>query len=657
MNQPFAHRALPVLLAAFFVLCAVLPSTAAAVDLNSAEQNINLLEQKANESKGMVLAILKSVKRLNDGFRSASGSPIRGSSAKVNDIVTRITHLKDAYDERSRNIESLIGKTDRIIDRAGDDPRAEELKSRLIQIKASHAKNKRIVKKYYDEVISDFGEPVTSPEGLVTHKGGGGGGLSLNGDVSLGMGASSFKRPNANPEYKASSFKFQLGLNGTFKPASRTLLSMRFSHDRTTELQEISLTRFGLGVNQGITRALSVRGAFDIDGYSDRQFDINSYTDIGFLAGLKFNNRRILYDTYIKIMGRGYGDLNNADYSVFTFDNNGRFAVGDGNILARLKFQSKSNDIETLNNSDFSPSVVWQFDRNGSELGVEYQKLSHPEVDDSPLDENRLKTRFILGRSSGTSTRRFGMEFSIYTFPNMDADFRDITLFRESSGRGDKYSRSRLDGLYRIYSNDEMFDFAQLTYRLRSTPIGSGWYHKFNFSGRYYTESSEDDDSLATGSIHDPHRIDVYFSLGYQKTATEGLKRLSLGPIVGGTYFIDTERDEAFEGYDTGVDYLWENPLNIIKYGLEGRVSLGFGRSFKIDFDVRWITSTYYNADPIRSITRLEYNSRASYQVAPKWVVDGYANVNSSRANTNMQSDLTQLETGFKVRYLFEISM
>ena len=616
-------------------------------------QQFDNLSQQVNRSRGLALAVLKQIKQIDADCLSDGDIPVPGRTGEARSRLGGVRLLVRSFETISDDAEKLSKQLERdLMSSAYRATLAAELTPGIKKLKIEIARFRQYVNQHYNRAINNYGEPIIGAPraaGLAPGKK-----LSISGEVATGLGSSQYKRPHANPAFKSSSTDFLFGVKGLFIPSKNTTVLMNLNHKKTVQRREIALTKLGASVVQNFTPNFTGTAGLDYSRYSDKTIDIASYGDLGMFGRVAFQKKGMRLDGQVRRTSRGYSDLDNADYSTTTLSGGATLPVGLGNVKLRMNYLSKSNDIDALNHTEFSPGAIWQFVPCGSEVGVKYQQFSHPEVDDSPLDNNRIKAHLHLVKKSGPGTSRWGPEVMIYKFPNDEArDYIDFKLFLQSNKRTTSFKTLRLEAAYRMYSDTSQYDFAQLQFRSNSRPIGSGYYSNLNLAARYYTESSNDDDALRFSNVHPPHTVDCYWNLGWNWIGGSWFQGFSAGPIFGTRVYLDTERSDAFDEDLIDTDFLLRNPQNTARAGLKVGISGTSSQTVTWRTDLSYVYSILYNADPMRTTNILELSTRLNYPIDDKWLVEGYAKIHRTRVEIESVADLNKSNVGVQVKYLF----
>ncbi|MBD3258962.1 hypothetical protein GF377_11050 [candidate division GN15 bacterium] len=623
---------------------------------SSLRKSYDETEARYTRVRGLALSILKQIKEIDSECRFTSGSV---KPSKVTEARTRLGRTRllwDAFQAAAEETEQLLAATPKKLDKAEGTSTAEEVAPKLDQISSGLKKYRDAVGQYYNKAIADFGEPMRDVPQVASMPSDQT--IQVSGEVTAGLAGSQYKRPNADPVQDASSTDFDFGVNARWVPSERTNVIGRLSHESTVERREISLTNFGASVIQNFSPAFTGSAGLDLRKYADKENDLADYSDMGLFARVDLQKARSRFDAQVRTSSRGYGNFERADYSTTTLLSHAYLPLGQGMTKLKLKYLSKSTEDETIARSfnEFNPAITIEFSPRGTELGVEYQTFTHTEQDDSPLDNNRLRGHLHFVKRKATGTVRVGPEVNMYSYPNADdANFSDYKFIYRASNRGEKMSYNSWEAAYRAYENESLFDFAQLRWRRQTRPIGSGRYGQSALAVRYYTEASDDSDSLRFASVHPPHSIDFEYEFGWMSSGAGWLRRIKLGPVIGHTMYLDTERSDAFDEDLVDVDFVWRNPANAARIGLEAGFDMIGGNGVTARIDAGYTLSLLYNAEPSRSTSIFEIRGRLNYPVNDRWSVDGNLDMHQTRAEVESYADLDKYNIGVQVRYLFDV--
>jgi len=651
-------RAFITALSTLIVLYSFAGASLLADDAKSLRKLHDQVSESYDKSKGIAVAVLSDLKNLNQEYADAGGNPIPAKRIAARKQLARIEKLKLYFDGISDGTEKLA--TD-------FDSKYSELQS-FSAMEYSYRKNidrqladvrrySGYVDKFYNRAVLTYGSPIRAdgqmhaamiPGGKVYT------GLNVNGELNASLGGASYKRPNASPSVDYSSAEFGLRLNGGMTPTPTTNLSFQFGRRNTVQQRKIALTNIGAGLLQAAGDNVDLSFKLNYNHYSDKNDRRFSYGDFSVGSGALYNGSKVSAGVTIDYLSRSYGNNEPANYGVFKFRPTMTAQVGKGSVSTGFQLLSKSNEIELLDHKEFSPFLKWELTRGGSALDIQYQVFSHPNVDDSPQDNKRLKVGFKWNKRSAFGTKRFGPELLVYKYPNQDReDYTDLAFGYEHRGSSNKSFMNSLRLVYRAYAYRPYFDFAQLTYRISKSPIGAGFGWQISLAGRYYTESSDKDDPLRFASVHDPHTVDYYHEMMWIKRLSGTIKSISFGPLWGAKFYFDTERDDAFAN---DIDYVWENPRNTATWGLRFRTSIQPSPVFGISSGLKYQNNILYNATPSRSYSTFTFDMRGTYNISPRLVVDGRMNFHFTRASIDSDTDLDKIQVVLALQYLFNFA-
>jgi hypothetical protein len=619
-----------------------------------------------NRSRGLTLAILKQIKQLDKDCRASSGVPLPARKSEAQNRLGRLEPLVDAFNVNTDETTEALSKlhTDLNSESSAKDL-AGRLGPEIDKLKTDLKKYRGLVQRYWDKATGDFGQPIEQTERMEPVYGSATGQpVTIHGEFTAALGSSKYKKPHADPTISASSGDFSFNLSGRYTPSSRTTVLGRLGHKTTVERREISLTDFGAAVTHQLSPVASVKAGLDLSKYSDKENDVADYSQTGIFARLNARTANHRGNIEIRRDSRGYSNINGADYNTFSFTARDLMSFGTGNVNMQLRYLKKTNDIEVLDHTELNPSFVYHFSQGGTQVGASYQQFKMPNLDDSPLENNRLKFHLYAGRRSSSGTVKWGPEVQMYKYPNLDdADMTDLKFIYQSSMRGRQTKMMSWNLVYRLHKHDLMFDFAQVQFRRNSRPVGSGRYSKFNLAARYYIENSHDtatvDDPLlspyySTEVLSPPHTLDVFYSMGWQMLFTTWLQRLSIGPILSHRAFIDQNGDDR-SNKELDIDYILQNPINFGGIGFEVRAAGVAGYAVSWSFRIKLLHETYYNAEPMRKRTKLEWRAASNYRIDDRWSAEGFADMHQTRYDLDSPENLDKLKIGVQVRYLFDV--
>ena len=642
----------------------ILGSSVLATSDAQLQESFDDATRQVNRARGLTLAILKQIKELDATCRSANGSPLFDRKADARNRMARIKPLVDGFHANADDAESLLNNLRSLLDQQSDSSSlVAKLKGEIGTMKNNLQKYQGHVSKYWKRSVDDFGLP---PERVhpVPASSSGDATAQIHGELTLGLGASKYKRPNAGTNIDASSSDVSLGLKGRYTPSAATNVDAFFKHQTTTQRREIGLTDFGAAVNHQLSSQVSLVAGFDLFKYSDKELDLVNYSQTGIFAQLAAQTAGHKANVQIRRDSRGYSNISGADYKTFSFTARDMMSFGSGNITMQLRYLKKTNDIEALDHKEINPSVVYHFSPGGSQMGISYQQFKMPNFDDSPTESNRLKLHFYSGRRTATGSKRWGPEIHMYKYPNLDdADMTDFKLTSQSTSRGKKMLLTQWNLVYRMYQDTLQFDFAQAQYRRHSRPVGSGRYTKLNLAARYYIENSVDtatvDNPLlepyySTEVFSPPHTLDVYFNIGWQILFTNWLQHLSIGPVLSHRAYIDQNGDDRTNKI-SDFDFILQNPTNFGGIGFEMRAAGVAGYTVSWRLEIKLLHETHYNAEPMLSKTTLDWRATTSYLIDDRWSTEGFADMHQTRYDVDSPEDLDKLKIGVQVRYLFDV--
>jgi hypothetical protein len=627
-------------------------------DLQGLHQDIT---QLVNRSRGLTYAILTEIKQIDETCRHPGGSPIENRKRDAREMLSRVEPLKLSFDNSSRSAEKLIREFEKKFTEVQDAGGAKDkLKADVDQFASDLTKYEAYVKKFYGRAISDFGPPAKPRKGTYAKSlppVGQAPGLRISGELSGAAGNSSYKRPHADPKTDLTSTNLNLRLAGTLSPSPSTQINFHGSRQNKIEQRKIALTKVGAGINQAFKGDMSVYFNLDYNDYSDDDYDSLGFGDLSLGGGFAYQGKRIQGRANLKHMSRSYGDYEVANYGILTFNPDLTLMAGRGSVnlgLNLLKKSHKEELLEILDHQEFSPYFNWEFSPGGPELNFTYQQFTHPNDDDSKQDNNRIKASFYNKKTGRFGGRvKYGPEVALYQYPNAEEnDFADFAFILDKRSGGRKASMTSLRIVYRKYEAENLYDFAQATFRKSKRPMGSGFGWQMNLAGRYYTESSDENDSLRFASVHEPHTLDFYHSMGWTKTTKGKMQELTFGPIIGAKFYFDTEREDAFE---TEVDYVWKNPRNTLTGGLNLKTVILASPVFRIRVQGRYQINFLYNAEPVRNYSLTRLDLLASYAVGPRLQIEGRGRIHSTRADIKSDTDLDETSFTLLVRYLFDV--
>jgi len=641
---------------------------AGAVDDNQLQERFDQLQAQTNQARGLALAILKRIKTIDIEYRTSDGQPKIGEAPAVRTELGKIQPIKESFEQIAGGTLSELEEFDKELAKADESSNAASLKTEAGGLKEDIQKYQKYVDRFYRKTVDDFGEPMTTMV-LVSGERETGGRLVFSGEASGGFGAAKYKRPNASPIQDVSGSDLNLGVNGRYLLSSRTNLVGSFNHQSTVERREISTTDFGASIVHSLNDKMTGSAGLELSSFNDKETDAADFSDVKLFAKYQLSDGQRKVDAEISNTSRGYGDNENLDYSITRLFGKAQLPVGTGLMNLQLVYQKKSHEdiLDYMTYSEFSPSMVYQLTPGGSELGVSYQAFSHPEVDDSPLDNTRLKAHYYSVTKTQGRTVKFGPEFYWHKLPNAEDDeydgFYDFTLMKQVTTRTNRAGLSRWEINYRMFSDSTRFDFAQLTYRKDSRPLGSGYFSKFKTAARFYVETSYKSDS-----VYDPssggrtvmeeycpaHTLDLYWNFGWSKTARGFLRQLSIGPVLGARFYFD-QNGEDRSNKETDEDFILQNPANVAKAGIEAVLAGATTTGITWRADGSYVLTALYNADPKTTTGVFQLNGQVTYQINVQWLVEGYLKFHQTRMDEASAIDLDKSDIGVRVRYLFDV--
>lgn len=640
----------------FFISMVLSPGTVQAAGAKDL-QNLQLqITKTVDRSRGLARAVLTRLKEIDTAYRTADGRPLPGQAAAARQDLGRIQTLHESFVTTAGRADFLIGefgKTYKSIQAPGS--RENELRSAVDRLGADLQKYKQYVDQFFGRAQRDFGTPAapavtyTAPRAGVRPTPG----LRITGEFGGVAGTSSYKQPNAAPAVDRSSSNIGLRVAGVLAPSARTQFPFQLSHENKIEQKKIGLTKLGAGVRHAANENLDLTANLDYSGYADKDDKILSFGDFIVAAGTAYHTDRLRLNLNLRRLSRSYGDNKNANYATLQLQPDVVMRAGGGTVAAGLKLFNKSNEIEALDHKEFSPFFRWEFAPGGSALNVQYQQITHPNVDDSPQDNNRLKAGLLMRKSGPAGKRSYGPDVAMYSYPHAEEnDYLEFGFAYDGQTFGEKTSLSSLRLAYRMYSDTMQFDFAQATFRRNKRAAGSGFGWEMNLAGRYYTESSDEDDPLRFSNVHEPHTLDYYHRLGWTIARAGVLQEVTFGPLFGGKFYMDTERNDAFEN---DVNYVWANPRNTVLGGVHVLARVLATPAFRIGARLQWRTDFLYNADPTRKFNTTDLELTGNYQVNPRLFLDFDAKLHTTRADIESETDLEKSAITAHIRYLFDV--
>ncbi len=662
---------LRVILLTVFITAIAVQALAASID--EVQTSYNKLALQSNQVRGLALSILKDIKQIDTECRDSEGDPVLTRMDLARDKLGRVELMRVSFNAACGDAEiSRVQVSVGLKSLADDEPLVVELKPALAKISADMVKYRRYVDHYYQKTIDDFGQPTATLAplaGVGVDKN-----LVLTGEATAELANSKYERVNTNPAIKVSGMDLSFGLKGKYTPTTKTSVLAHIDHESTVEQREIGLTNLGASVIQQFSPDFSATAGFDLNKYSDKENDIANFNDFGMFARAAYQNQGKRFDVNVRQVKRSYGNVDDntptiipdnpprldrykPEYTTTSLTTRATMPIGQGQIKAQLRYFKKTVGNKFFDFTEMNPSLIWILSPSGSELGASYQKFTHPNQDSATTDNNRIKLHYYAVSRNSEGSTRWGPEVMMYRYPLAEErDYSDFKLMRQTDSRGKRYSPARWEIAYRLYSDTTQFDFAQLQYRKKSRPLGSGKYSSFNLAMRYYTEASNEDDSLRFGNVHPAHTLDTYWDFGWSMRGASWMQRLTIGPILATRMFFDTERADAFDADFVDIDFVLLNPRNSARAGFKVGMSGASPTGVSWQADVSYVWSMLYNADPKRTTNILELNTQVNYPVNEQWFVEGYSKVHRTRAEVASPADLNKLDIGIRARYLFDLA-
>ena len=551
---------------ALVALLALLPVAAdAGSGADDLEAQINQLGLRA---RGLTLAALKQLKQLDQDFRTGSGHPRPDRLVEARQRLWEVQKLVDAFDQVSDQLHGLKQQFD------GAGGATDAQRENVSKIMRNTTKYRGHLDRFFGKAVADFGEPrPTETQYTVAN-------LDKNvvvrGEAHLGLGTAKYKRPTAGVDFGGADV--ELGVKGDWKPTEPLNVKFNLDHKKTTEQREYSLTNLGAATAFAISPEATIQGGFGYQKYSDDENDIASFGELQLHADFNYRGPEFQFDAGAEKRSRGYGENESADYGTTRLKAAAAILSQKGHIRLSLDYLTKSNDNDLTDSKDLNARLQFRPASGKIELDVAYRGISHPNIDDDlqglatifgvlPQDNNKISAKLQFLGMGGTSTRRHGPEVILYQYPNADdADIYDISYNIESRSRGKKMTSFRFGAMTRQYKDTLQHDYAQVRLSRNSQPIGLGGYSQWNIAVRYYLTAPDDDDPFRLAKLPPPHTIDLYYTAGWGGTGSGTLRQWSLGPILGGTIFIDPEREDAYEDDDNNL--IFPHPGNVATVGV-----------------------------------------------------------------------------------------
>ncbi|MBD3333350.1 hypothetical protein GF356_10910, partial [candidate division GN15 bacterium] len=598
------------------------------------------MQQLAGRSRGLALTVLKQLKAFDQKYR-IDGEPDRRRLAEANQELWKTRLLVDAFNGARAEFETASDRFDRYSGEATSDEKASVKK-----LTALMSKYERLINKYYGAAIDDFGEPVQQRPEYVTRTTDGT--VLLSGEANFGLGLSKYKRQTAGIDFGGGDFQF--GVKGTFKPSPGFNINAFLDHTNTNERVDYSLTNFGANTGFFFSRYAAIRGGFGYQAYSLADNDAAGYGQLRLHGDFDYKNPLFRFNAGIELNSRGYED-DALDYSTTAFHAQAIKKIGQGHLKGNLKYLTREPDNEILKANDLDLRAEYRVPSGRFEIGGEYRKISFPELPEVvqgqtafgityPRDKDKIKVRFEWLRDEiGNSSRR-GFHGIWYSFPSADdSDFYDIMY--KSTGRARKNNRlksNRLTLMYRLHQDSLAHDYAQFRWSRNGRPIGLGTYSTTTIVLRAYTTFTDEDDPFRYAKLPPPNTVDFYWSFGWSKTGNGALKNISIGPLVGASFAIDPERQDAYDPDD--INYIFPNPANEAKVGVESQMVWIISGLIRWNVNARYEFQTYYAADPVRTKHNIVIRSTFGYRINKNWGIDGKLNVHETRVDVDSPADL-----------------
>lgn len=656
IRRLFRHSLLGTLGLAF-ALSVMWPPLCHAAKLKALQHLHDDASRLVNRSRGLAVAILKQIKSMDESCRRRGGEPVQDKEPLARQILGRIEPLRESFDNNVRDAEKAIDRFNHNLAKI-ESPGEEErkLKEDVDLLRADLAKYEGYVEKFFDRSLRDFGSPIRLKGGVfagMAVPAQRAPGLRISGELSSAGGGSSYKRPHQDPRTSLTSGDLNLKVAGTFWPSALTQINFRGSRQNTIEQRKIALTEAGAGVSHTFQGGVRLGVDLSYSGYDDVGYDSLDFEEFSTGGGFGYGGQRIQADIRAKHLSRSYKDSKSADYKTLLLQPDLNIRVGMGSINLGTVYLSKSNEMELLDHRELSPYFRWEFSRGGPELNFQFQQFTYPNQNNSQDDNNRIKASFFNKTTSASGRVRYGPEVAIYRYPNAeDKDFADYGLALSHQSFGRQASMLSLRAIYRIHEDTLQYDFAQVTLRKSKRPVGSGFSWESNLAGRYYTESSDKDDSLRLANVHPPHTLDSYYRMGWVITGRRALREVAFGPITGAKFYFDTEWEDAFEN---DVDYVWRNPQNTVVGGVYLKTVILPSPVFRIRAGGRYQVSFLYNAEPVRNYSLADVNLSAEYALGRQLHIEARGNMHLTRADIESDTDLEKTDFGLVVRYLLDV--
>ena len=616
------------------------------------------ISQLGLRARGLTLAALRQLKEIDTEFRMASGEPRPDLSVAANQRMWETKKLIDAFDKVSAQIRDLKSEFDKVANQATDDQR----RSVEAVVKETN-KYDRHLDRFYGDAVRDFGEP--RPVEIATIGTPQNKNVVLRGEAKFGLGSSKYKRP-AVVGVDFSGSELELGVNGNWRPAPPVNVAFNFNHQNTTERREIGVTDFGATSSFAVSPAATIRAGFAYQGYDDKENDLAKFGDTRLNAGFNYRGEKWQIDAGVEKRDRSFDENEAADFGSTRLNATTTLLMDMGHLRFTIDHLSKNNDVDSLRDArDLNARVQLRFAGGKTELNVGYRSVSYPNIDEEfqgvatifgvlPEDNNKISAQLQFLSTSGTKTRRQGPKVILYQYPNGDdKDIYDIGYDIESRARGERMSTFRFNALTRLYKDTLQHDYAQLKLSRASQPIGVGGFSQWSLTARYYLTSPDEDDPFRLAKLPPPHTLDLYYTAGWGGSSGGSLRQWSIGPILGGTFFIDPEREDAYEDDDNNL--IFPHPANVATVGVASRWIFVFSDWVNWDLDARYELDYTYASDPTSTNGKFKLRSKLGYTLDERIAFDGVIDYRMARADFDSPSDYDDYTIKVTARYLFEV--
>jgi len=316
----------------YSIVAALLLTMVAVASAKNLNKRFDELSQQVNRTRGLALSILKQIKQIDRDCRDESGNPILSRTAEAQERLGRVRLLVSSFEAGSEEAEKLLAAFSRKMSKLpSDDSLVVRVGPELGKMEADIKKLKKYVKRYYRKSIDDFGEK--SPGEMAMAGPAPGAKLSISGEATAGLGSSRYKRPNANPGFKASATDISFGVKGRFVPSKRTNILANLDHKTTVQRREIGLTKFGSSVVHNLSSKATGSAGFDYLKYSDKENDLADFNDFGMFAKLDYDTNGKQFGFKVKSVKRSY---TNADTEYTTTDLSSKAALPLGRGYVKL---------------------------------------------------------------------------------------------------------------------------------------------------------------------------------------------------------------------------------------------------------------------------------------------------------------------------------